>query len=577
MEPSVEFCHDRDGARLAYMTWGEGPVLVVPPGWVSHLELQWHYLGMRDFVERLARSFQLVFYDKRGVGLSERERVDFSLAGELADLERIVDRVTQGPVSVLGESLAGPVAIRYAAAHAERVEHLVLFGAYHVGELLAPPDVRRSLIDLVRAAWGLGSRTLATVFVPGAADPTFLRDVARFQREASDPEMAARLLEAAYSYDVSRDLAAVRAPTLVIHRRGDRAMSSRLAPEIASRIEHARLVLLEGDIHFPWLGDWEPIAQLIEDFVRPPGHEPGGVRAPRAATESSPAIESSPAQPPRRPYQLVHYRVGDSSERSEHRVGLAQIGEPSHVFVPSDSGLFRLPSTLVEAVRDKIARYVERAAAEGVALLVFPEMSIDLNHPELEALMLELASRHEMVLVAGGYHDERSRSNVCRIFGPEGEMWQQRKHIPAVLRMGAETIREPIATPGQPLFVVAGTPVGRVSVAICRDFLELRVALRNSEPAVDLVLNPAFTPVTSDFEAAHFEARRALYATTVFCNYATFGNSRISSPYKDTPPVQVPPHEERLAVVDVPLFALRAERSAWDATARGRFIQSTRF
>ena len=78
------------------MRWGAGPVLVVPPGWISHLELQWHDLGMRDFYERLAERYELVFYDKRGMGLSEREREDFSLADELADLEVVIDEVTQG-------------------------------------------------------------------------------------------------------------------------------------------------------------------------------------------------------------------------------------------------------------------------------------------------------------------------------------------------------------------------------------------------------------------------------------------------------------------------------------------------
>ncbi len=582
MEPSIRFCRNRDGERIAYMTWGQGPVLVVPPGWVSHLELQWHYIGMRDFVERLAESLTLVFYDKRGCGLSERDRTDFSLAGELADVEVVVDEVTDGPVSVFGDSLAGPVSIAYAAAHPDRTEHLVLFGAYHKGELLAPAQVRRSLVELVRASWGLGSRALASLFVPGTADPTFMHDLARFQREAASPEMAARLLEAGYSYDVTADLGRVKAPTLVIHRRGDRAMVSRFGPEMASAIDRARLVMLEGDIHFPWLGDWEPIAQLIEDFVRPatgtgePARRPRPAAAP--ASERGAGADDGRSRSMRRPYELVHYRVGDAQERSHFRVGLAQIGEAAHSFVPAQSGLYRLPSALVDPVRDKVTRFVEQAAGTGVDLLLFPEMSIDLNHPALEALLLDLTAKNDMVLVAGGYHDERSRSNVCRVFGPEGELWQQRKHIPAFLRVDGQTVQEPIVTPKQPLFVVAGTHLGHVSVAICRDFLdlELRVDLRNSEPPVDLVLNPAFTPVTADFEAAHFEARRALFATTLFCNHAMFGNSRIFSPYKDTPAITVPPREERLAFVDVPLLSLRAERSAWDAQARARFIQSTR-
>src|SRR5512140_937687 len=113
MIPTVAFCRNRHGHRLAYMKWGAGPVLVVPPGWISHLELQWHDLGMRGLYERLAARYELVFYDKRGTGLSEREREDFSLADELADLEVVVDEVTRGPVALFGSSLGGPLAIAY--------------------------------------------------------------------------------------------------------------------------------------------------------------------------------------------------------------------------------------------------------------------------------------------------------------------------------------------------------------------------------------------------------------------------------------------------------------------------------
>src|SRR4029078_7562570 len=105
MEPSVAFCRNRDGRRIAYMTCGDGPVLVVPPGWVSHLELQWHYLGMEAFYGQLAESFRLVFYDRRGCGLSERKRDDFTLDAEVADLDTVIDQVAPGEgVSLLGVS-----------------------------------------------------------------------------------------------------------------------------------------------------------------------------------------------------------------------------------------------------------------------------------------------------------------------------------------------------------------------------------------------------------------------------------------------------------------------------------------
>lgn len=568
MERTVAFCRTRDGKRLAYMTWGEGPVLIVPPGWVSHLELQWHELGMESLCARLARSFRLVFYDRRGCGLSERARDDFTLDAELADLEDVVDEVTDGPVSLLGVSHAGPLAIAYAAAHRERVRHLVLFGAYHRGDLLAPPELQKTLVALVHASWGIGSHALASIFVPGDQDPEFRDRFARFQREAADEDMGARLLEGGYHYDVTDAMAAVRVPTLVIHRRGDRAIRSRLGIEIAAAIEGARLVMLEGDVHLPWIGDWETIAELVEGFA--------GTRVAPAGPRPAPAPASREAEPPR--HRLIHYRVETEPERSSCRLALAQIGERADVPVPGPSGAYRLPDARVEHVARKVTAFVERAAERGAELLVFPEMSIDLNHAALERAMLDLARARSMVLVAGGYHDETTRGNVCVVFGREGVLWQQRKHIPAFMRAGDGWIAEPIETPESPLYVVAATHLGRIGVAICRDFLdlELRVALKNTEPPIDLVINPAFTPVTADFQAAHFEARRALYACSVFCNFALFGDSLVESPEKGGGVSRIPAGEERLEITEVPLFAMRSERSAWDARAHHRFVQSTR-
>jgi pimeloyl-ACP methyl ester carboxylesterase len=566
MEPRVAFCRNRAGRRIGYLTWGDGPVLVVPPGWVSHLELQWHYLGMESFYGQLAESLRLVFYDRRGCGLSEAARDDFTLDAEVADLEAVIDEAAPGQnVSLLGVSQAGPICIAYAAAHPERVTHLVLIGAYHTGAAVAPPELRASLVALVRASWGIGSHALASIFVPGD-DPAFRKNLARFQREATTKDMAAALLESVYRFDVADRLTAVRAPTLVIHRRSDRAIASRFGAELAAGIAGARLVRLDGDIHFPWLGAWQPIAALIEEFV--------GERASRARTVEPPAPAAESAQP----YRLVHYRVESEPERAACRIAIAQIGEPEDLPVPGPSGVYRLPETRVDAVAAKLRRFVESAAERHADLIVFPEMSVDLNHERLAMVAQQLAHDRHMILVLGGYHDETTRTNVCTVLGPDGMLWRQRKHIPALLRSGSGWIDEPIETTASPIYVVATTHLGRIAIAICRDFLdlELRVALKNSEPPVDLVLNPAFTPVTADFGAAHFEARRALYACTVFCNFAVFGGSCVETPEKDAPHVEVPANEERLEVVELPVFAIRAERDAWDARAHRRFIQSTR-
>ena len=89
------------------------------------------------------------------------------------------------------------------------------------------------MLSVVSAHWGLGSRLLADVFLPDASAEE-LEIFARFQRAAAPPETAAAHLGFVYSVDVAAELAQIDAPTLVLHRREDRAIPFELGRELAA-------------------------------------------------------------------------------------------------------------------------------------------------------------------------------------------------------------------------------------------------------------------------------------------------------------------------------------------------------
>jgi pimeloyl-ACP methyl ester carboxylesterase len=66
-------CYARTGqAHVAYQVTGSGPVdLVLTPGFISHLDLQWESVGYRRLVRQLASFARVIRYDKRGTGLSD--------------------------------------------------------------------------------------------------------------------------------------------------------------------------------------------------------------------------------------------------------------------------------------------------------------------------------------------------------------------------------------------------------------------------------------------------------------------------------------------------------------------------
>jgi pimeloyl-ACP methyl ester carboxylesterase/DNA-binding CsgD family transcriptional regulator len=257
------------GRRVAYAVTGDGPPLVAPAWWISHLELDWADPAFRGLWESVGEGYTVVRYDRLGVGLSGRDvrDQDLTLDGEVALLRAVLDELALERAVLVGGSSGGCAAIAFAARFPERVSRLLLYGAYANGSSITSSEARDAIVATVRSHWGLGSRLLADIFL-GEANSAEQERLARYQRAAASPETAATLLELIYRNDVRAELQSVTAPTLVVHRRGDRAIPYGLGREIAALIPGATLVALEGSAHFPWAGDWQSVARALRSAER---------------------------------------------------------------------------------------------------------------------------------------------------------------------------------------------------------------------------------------------------------------------------------------------------------------------
>jgi pimeloyl-ACP methyl ester carboxylesterase/DNA-binding CsgD family transcriptional regulator len=255
---------------MAYEIRGDGPPLVAPAWWVSHLELDWQTQGFRRFWEELATGYTLIRYDRLGVGMSDRtvQESELSLDEEVATLRALLDELELERVSLIGGSSGSCTAIAFAAAFPERVERLVLYGSYPDGAALTAPGVGNAILGAVRAHWGLGSRLLSDIFL-GAADAAERESFAALQREAASAETAAAILGLVYRLDVRAHLPLVRRPALVVHRRDDRAVPARLGREVAAAIPGATFIPLQGSAHFPWHGDTDSVVRACREALGP--------------------------------------------------------------------------------------------------------------------------------------------------------------------------------------------------------------------------------------------------------------------------------------------------------------------
>ena len=258
---------------IAYSTLGNGPIdLLFVGGFVSHLEIGAESERAQRFWERLASFSRLIAFDKRGLGLSDREAAPYTLEDVIDDALAVLDAVEARRVVVFGVSEGGSAAALLAATHPGRVQALVQFGTFP--RLVRGPDypdgltleALRGLERLLAESWG-DPRSI-DLWAPSLAhDPQEREWWGRMLRSGLSRGSLHRIEQMYEGVDVRPVLGAVNVPTLVLYRAYDRLVPPALSRAMAEGIPGARAVALPGEDHL-YLGD-DPDAMLdvVEEFV----------------------------------------------------------------------------------------------------------------------------------------------------------------------------------------------------------------------------------------------------------------------------------------------------------------------
>jgi pimeloyl-ACP methyl ester carboxylesterase/DNA-binding CsgD family transcriptional regulator len=259
--------------NIAYQAFGDGPVdLVFVPGFISHIELAWEEPYLARFLRRLATFARVIFFDKRGTGLSDPAPRPPGLSERMDDIRAVMDAAGSQRAALFGVSDGGCLCIAFTAAYPERSASLVTYGSF----------ARRLRSD--DYPWGWSAEHLAEVlggmdrgWASGkwwaAANPSVADDEqyqawwGRYLRAAASPTMGRGALGLNAELDIRHLLAGVHVPTLVIHRTNEQWVDVGNSRYLAAHIEDARLLEASGVDHRPWLGDADEILDAIETFL----------------------------------------------------------------------------------------------------------------------------------------------------------------------------------------------------------------------------------------------------------------------------------------------------------------------
>ena len=284
--PRISFSRSFDGTRIALAIAGNGPPLVKVANYMSHLEHDWNSPVWMHWLTELTREHTLITSDERGSGLSDWNVDDVSFEAWVRDLEAVVDTVGLRRFPLFAMSQAGAVAVVYAARHPERVSRMVLLGAYARGWLnrdLTEEQVEEEklMIDLMRIGWGRENPAFRQVFATQLfPDGTIeeLRALERQMRVSVSPENAVRLEKEMHRIDVRAAAPEVRAPTLILHARGDEGVPFEEGRRLAALIPKAQFVALESKNHLLTAHEpaWSEFLEIFREFL---GADAGEVAA----------------------------------------------------------------------------------------------------------------------------------------------------------------------------------------------------------------------------------------------------------------------------------------------------------
>jgi class 3 adenylate cyclase len=277
--PTIRYTQTPDGVNIAYCVVGDGPVsLLCIPGFVSNLEVLWEAPTADRYFGRLSSFARVVMYDKRGQGLSDRPSQPPTLEQSMEDARAVLNAAGFERAAVYAVSEGGPTAALLAATYPERVSRLAMYGTW--ARMIEGPDYPEGLprelferfMATVRHDWG-GPVALA-IWAPSVADdPEVQRWWAKLLRTGTSPAGAEALIRLYTEIDARHVLATITAPTLVIHRTGDRMAPIGAARALAAGIPGAKLVELPGSDHVPFAQP-DQIIDEVEEFLTGQRTEP---------------------------------------------------------------------------------------------------------------------------------------------------------------------------------------------------------------------------------------------------------------------------------------------------------------
>jgi len=262
----MPFCNVGD-LRMHYRTVGEGPPLVLIMGLSG--DLTW----WGPLARRIKEDFQVVLFDNRGAGLTDKPEEKYSIPLFAADTVGLMDALGIPRAHVFGVSMGGMIAQELVLRHPDRVDRLILGCTHPGGEGFTMPcdeTIQTLTITRGKSAEAIARQNMTVLFGPKfqKEQPGVIEVmIERYVENPPPRKPFTQQFFAVLGHNCYDRLPGIDRPTLIMTGDADVLIPPKNSEAIRSRIPGSRLVRLPGAGHVFFIEEPEETARVLKEHL----------------------------------------------------------------------------------------------------------------------------------------------------------------------------------------------------------------------------------------------------------------------------------------------------------------------
>ena len=259
---------DQNGVKIYYETHGVGEPLVLIEGLAQQISM-WKYqvMGLKDL-------FKVAAFDLRGSGKSDKPQTGYSLDIFVEDTKAIIDHLNLEKPNMLGVSLGGFIAQKFAVKYGNLINKLILVNTAFGEPKYIPPS--QEVLNTMLYG-GKGNTPLEKAV--DALSYSFSEDFVKEKRTIIE-NIAKELLEnpqpphvyqgqaiVGATFNMENEVKQIRNKTLVIVSEQDGVIPMQNGVNLHNAIPESKLAIVKDAGHLSFIEKYEEFNNIVKNFL----------------------------------------------------------------------------------------------------------------------------------------------------------------------------------------------------------------------------------------------------------------------------------------------------------------------